>query len=63
MLSKLPGLLHLREGWRAEPCRGRKGPGQRQDVCATSFLGFPCICDYLRTAVTVMHGQKRKLEA
>lgn len=35
----------------------------RRDVCAVSCLSFPSICDCLRTAVSVMHGQKRESEA
>lgn len=37
--------------------------GRDGDVCAVSCLSFLSICDYLGTAVNVMHGQKRESEA
>lgn len=53
-----PGLLHTR----GTKSRIRQGKEKRRDVCSVSCLGFPYICDYLRTAANVMHGQKRELE-
>lgn len=65
------GHVLIRARWSPPPQRGtesRTRQGKEKCWAETgclhcSCLGFPSICDYLRTAVNVTHGQKRESEA